>query len=260
MDYKLHYNNLMEKVKNRKLSNDVYKERHHIIPKCLGGGNGKDNIVELLPREHYIAHLLLFKIYPNNQKLSYAFWMMCNGYKKDIRGYVVSGRIYEEIRNKFIKMVKEREPTFKGKRHTEESKQKNRESHLGRKVWLGKRHTEESKQKMSEYHTGKKLSEETKKKMSEYHTGKKLSEETKKKMSESAMGDKNNYKRYLERTGLPHVGSKPIKQYSLEGEFIREWVNAHVASKELGLSYKAINGCLNGKSKTSQGYVWVYVI
>jgi hypothetical protein len=124
--------------------------------------------------------------------------------------------------------------------------------------WLGKKHNEESRKKMRDSALGKKLKEETKIKMSDFWKGKSKSEETKKKMSESSKGNNNNYKRYLERTGLPHAKSKPVLQFTISGEFITEWVNAMIAAKELNISYKAINGCLLGKSKTSQGYIWKY--
>lgn len=124
--------------------------------------------------------------------------------------------------------------------------------------WFGKKHNDVSRNKMSESALGKKLTEETKMKMSNFWKGKSKSDETKKKMSESAKGENNNYKRYLERTGLPHAKSKPVLQFTISGNLIKEWVNANIASKELGLSYKSINGCLNGKSKTSQGYIWKY--
>lgn len=124
--------------------------------------------------------------------------------------------------------------------------------------WNGRKHSDESKIKMTNAAIGRKLSEDTRKKMSDYWVGKPKSDYTKKKMSESAKGENNNYKRYLERTGLPHAKSKPIYQYNLDGNFIREWVNAHKASLELNLSYKAINGCLTGKCRTSQGFIWKY--
>ncbi len=124
--------------------------------------------------------------------------------------------------------------------------------------WLGKKHNEGSRKKMRDSALGKKLKEETKIKMSDFWKGKSKSEETKKKMSESSKGNNNNYKRYLERTGLPHAKSKPVLQFTISGEFITEWVNAMIAAKELNISYKAINGCLLGKSKTSQGYIWKY--
>jgi hypothetical protein len=124
--------------------------------------------------------------------------------------------------------------------------------------WYGKKHNEETKLKMSKSAIGKKVTNETKKKMSESSKGKSKSLETKNKMSDSAKGDNNNYKRYLTRTGLPHVKSKPVLQYSLDGKFIKEWVNALKASKELNLCYKSINGCLRHKQKTSGGFIWKY--
>lgn len=39
-----------------------YTEKHHIIPKSLGGPNTKDNLVELTAREHFIVHLLLVRM------------------------------------------------------------------------------------------------------------------------------------------------------------------------------------------------------
>lgn len=53
-----------------------YTEIHHILPKCMGGTNEKDNLVRLTAREHYLAHRLLTKIYPNNVRLLHAFSMM----------------------------------------------------------------------------------------------------------------------------------------------------------------------------------------
>ena len=50
-----------------------YWEGHHILPKCLGGkGNSKakhSNVIRLTAKEHFIAHKLLAKEYPNEIKL-----------------------------------------------------------------------------------------------------------------------------------------------------------------------------------------------
>lgn len=73
--YKKYYDELIIKAQNRSLEN-CYVESHHIIPKCLGGDNAKTNLVELTAREHYVAHLLLVKIYPNEYKLVIAANMM----------------------------------------------------------------------------------------------------------------------------------------------------------------------------------------
>ena len=63
MNYQKIYNQLIEKRKQYTLNKkECYCEKHHIIPKSLGGNNNADNLVNLLAREHYIAHLLLVKI------------------------------------------------------------------------------------------------------------------------------------------------------------------------------------------------------
>lgn len=67
MNYKKHYDMLIEKSRNRQA--DGYTEKHHIVPKCLGGTNEKTNIAILTPEEHYLAHQLLVKIYPNSPPL-----------------------------------------------------------------------------------------------------------------------------------------------------------------------------------------------
>jgi len=73
MNYEKHYNNLIEKAKRRTLTG--YYEKHHIFPKCLGGEDSSDNIVNLTPEEHYVAHQLLVKIY-NHSSLVHAAVMM----------------------------------------------------------------------------------------------------------------------------------------------------------------------------------------
>lgn len=73
MNFTRIYNQLIEKSKNRTISG--YSEKHHIVPKSMGGTNHKSNIVRLTAREHFIAHLLLWKIYKNPSMAS-AAWML----------------------------------------------------------------------------------------------------------------------------------------------------------------------------------------
>lgn len=77
MNYETLYENLCRGGKVER--NLPYYERHHIIPRCLGGGDEEENITNLTPREHYIAHKLLTKIYRKNPKIWYAFRMMFVG-------------------------------------------------------------------------------------------------------------------------------------------------------------------------------------
>lgn len=76
MDYKLHYERLISKhgLRNRPADSHLY-ERHHILPRSLGGNNSPENLVYLTGRQHFVAHWLLFKIYDNDQ-MAMAFFVM----------------------------------------------------------------------------------------------------------------------------------------------------------------------------------------
>jgi len=74
MNYAKHYDALIDRAKCRLL--EGYSERHHVIPKCMGGSNNIDNIVRLTPEEHYVAHQLLTKIFPKERGLAYAALLM----------------------------------------------------------------------------------------------------------------------------------------------------------------------------------------
>jgi hypothetical protein len=74
MNYILHYERLINRApKERPV--DTYTEEHHIIPRCMGGTD-EDGLVYLTAEEHYIAHQLLVKIYPNHRGIVYAAAMM----------------------------------------------------------------------------------------------------------------------------------------------------------------------------------------
>lgn len=52
--------------------------------------------------------------------------------------------------------------------------------------------------------------------------------------------------------------SKPILQYTLEGEFVREWESARQVQKELGWSQGNIHMCLTGRRHKCHGFMWRY--
>lgn len=90
MNYKKHYDLLMQKAKNRIVDKNVYTEAHHIIPRSEGGSNEDENLVKLYPREHFIAHWLLYRDSPTMSR-GFAFNMMsCDRlgrYKPSSRAY-----------------------------------------------------------------------------------------------------------------------------------------------------------------------------
>lgn len=164
MNYKRIYESIIDnaKSKNRKKSKDFYYEKHHIIPKCLGGNDDKCNLVLLTAKEHFICHHLLHKIHPNHRGLAYSFFIMAGSAENR-----VSSTVYEKAKQLHSKYVTE--SNYK-RILSEETKEKIRKSKVG-KSWGT--HTEESKLKIKESNTGKSFSEERKQNISKSLSGEK---------------------------------------------------------------------------------------
>jgi hypothetical protein len=112
--YKKIYYAIISNRQKSKIPRNTYYESHHIIPKSLGGGDEKLNIINLTAREHYLCHYLLTKMFKANTleyyKMLYAFHMMqCVGRKQ--KRY--KSRLYELVRNKLSK-AKSLEQSGKG--------------------------------------------------------------------------------------------------------------------------------------------------
>lgn len=109
-----------------------YVEEHHILPRSMGGGNDKENLVRLSAREHYIAHLLLWKSkfpQPYHKKMVFAANAMSNKVSpRKNRNYKVNSRIYNSLRTDYsahmsVEMTGEGNH-FYGRTHSEESMKK----------------------------------------------------------------------------------------------------------------------------------------
>lgn len=88
MDYQRIYDQLIERAKGRMC--EGYTESHHILPECLEGSNEPENLVDLYPEEHYVAHQLLVKLHPNHKGLAWAALMMTghpNGKRVNNKAY-----------------------------------------------------------------------------------------------------------------------------------------------------------------------------
>ena len=90
MNYQRIYNSIIERGKRTLIHG--YFERHHIVPKCLGGSNDCTNIVELTPEEHYVCHQLLCKIYPAVYKLKLGLKAMLMSNKGQVRREAALGQ------------------------------------------------------------------------------------------------------------------------------------------------------------------------
>ena len=108
MNYEKIYNQLIEKRKSCILEKSIGNELHHIIPRSLNGNSAQCNLVYLTVREHYIAHLLLWKITllkfgedsDQHKKMQHAFRMMCIFNKKHSRRFKFNSRLYEKYKKK----------------------------------------------------------------------------------------------------------------------------------------------------------------
>lgn len=73
-----------------------YTERHHILPRAMGGTNQLSNLVDLTARQHFICHLLLTKM-SDNKRMALALSRMMGGGK---RYTPRSSKIYEMCKRK----------------------------------------------------------------------------------------------------------------------------------------------------------------
>ncbi len=166
---------------NRSKNRGTYYEKHHIIPKCIGGTDNSENLVLLTAREHFLAHFLLCKIYPDNTKLLLAFHKMRSSSTNQQRYY--NSRLYTRLKEKLSVIYRERNKTRKV---TPETREKLRRSRTGRPL------SEETKKKIGASRRGKSRSEETKKQIAETLKGRKFDEEHKRKIAKANSGN-NNY-------------------------------------------------------------------
>lgn len=110
MNYQVLYDSICSRAKvlqleriEKKKKKLQYLENHHIIPKCMKGDNSSENLVLLTAKEHFIAHKLLVKMYPENRKLNYAYWMMCMSVSRKNEGRIrPSAKEYDNVRNNLV--------------------------------------------------------------------------------------------------------------------------------------------------------------
>jgi len=100
MNYQKIYDQIITSAikESRHKGKDVYFENHHINPKCMGGDNNKNNRTLLNAREHFICHKLLTKIYPNNKKIFYAYFMISTAGNKKQNRYLATSREYARLK------------------------------------------------------------------------------------------------------------------------------------------------------------------
>ena len=183
MDYRKIYYSLIENRRSNPITREMcYCEEHHVLPRSLGGKDNKDNLVLLTAREHFVAHLLLAKMYlieegadsKEYRKMAYALWYLLGKHKGNM--LVISSRKYEKLKQEFAKV--------------------NSNEHSGERHWhYGQHWDEETKEKIRRAHIGKKVAPEHLEKYRRYghdnnNYGHRWSDEAKKRMSQKKKGVK----------------------------------------------------------------------
>lgn len=135
-------------------------EKHHILPKCIGGTDDASNLVALSPRQHFVAHLLLAKIHPKNVGLLYAAFMMSK------RGSIKCSRKYRWVREMYSPVHSERL----------KSRPVSNKALAAFAAFRSLPKSEAHKQAIAKALTGRKLSEERRKKCAAANLGRKLTQ------------------------------------------------------------------------------------
>ena len=212
------YHSIISNAQQRNV--DGYVEKHHIVPRSLGGSDDVTNLVRLTAREHFICHWLLTKMLDN----THSKWKMINALglmlwieNDNQQRYKVNSRLYEQLKKKHSEYKSwavsgERNGMY-GRNHTEEAKEAIRQKNTGstltaeqkekvRQAKIGQKRkpfTQDHIEKIRAASTGennsmygRKQSEETKRKIAEKRKGAKLSLEVIAARSEKIKGQKRS--------------------------------------------------------------------
>jgi len=180
---------------SKRLSNG-YVEKHHIIPKSLGGLVGKSNLVKLTAREHFICHMLLVKMTDgkSKKKMHWALHKMMYSTNQHQVRYIPNSRTFDRVRTDFCNML--RAPRIITELHRQNIIAANRKKKGAKRSEEIRKNMCISKKKRDERiggpNKGKKFSEEVRKHMSEGQKNRTdvriISAETRKKISEANTG------------------------------------------------------------------------
>lgn len=215
------------------IKNGKYFNIHHIVPKSLNGENSKSNLVKLTHREHYIAHMILWKTYSG--KMAQAFWFMSK--------FCKNSKSFENLRKDFSVLYSK---LYKGKPMSIEQRKKISDS-CKNKIF-----TAETRKKISQSLKGRKHTEEHNEKISIAKIGNLRSEESKNKQSNSVMGIKNPF------YGKHHSEENKLKMGVNKKTIYVNKNNKNKRIKEEDVETYLENGYNIGMyRKNAKGRIWV---
>lgn len=260
MNYIKIYEKIVDNAENQnrvKTKDGQMYEKHHIIPKSVGGLNYKGNLVLLTPKEHYLCHRLLVEIYRNTpfgNKMYYAMWCMINGVGNQER-YSPSSRIYDRLRKEIkvarsVERFTNRKPVL----------QYNLDGILIKRYGSVKDASEITGISRSSIETSGRGSAKTGSGFIWRYECCGFNEKIDPIVNE-APGRKKGGVPWNKGVKYPvgcYGNPKKIYQYSLKGEFLCEWDCINVIADKLKLNRSGIENCALNKSKSSGDFIWKY--
>lgn len=145
------YHKFIDRLRNQVV--DGYCEKHHILPRSLGGSDDPSNIICLTVRQHYVAHWMLWKAYGGAMAVAFDYMSGIKRY-----GSRLPSRTVEALKADVSKRISERLVST-------ETRQKQSQAKLGKKL------TPEHIEKVRQTRIGKKMPAEFGKKVSEAKRG-----------------------------------------------------------------------------------------
>lgn len=112
--YTRKYDRVVRWFKQHQLSKEVHCEKHHILPRSLGGSDNDDNIVSLPVRWHYIVHCWLPAVclergdQESYEKMLFAWNRMQNyrkGHREALGTIKEDSLLYEKTREQYLKII-----------------------------------------------------------------------------------------------------------------------------------------------------------
>jgi hypothetical protein len=216
--YAMWHDAIIARARTRRLDTDF--ERHHILPRSLGGSDDHDNIVCLTYREHFLVHWLLTKLMSGaaRKKMEFALCRMTTRLRAANWQY----EIVAEIR-RTVRVGAKLSPTHIEALRRANSRPKTREHvEAVRKALTGLRRSEEVKERMRNIPktpewraniaaslVGHVRTKESREKQSLAMKGWPKSLETRQRMADAAHKREMN-----KRNGLPAPQSRPSRLIS----------------------------------------------
>jgi hypothetical protein len=173
------YHKFIDSLRNQVVRG--YCEKHHILPRSLGGSDDASNLILLTLRQHYLAHWMLWKAYGGAMAVAFDYM---NGIKR--YGKRLPSRVVAALKADVSKRISERPVS-------EETRKKQSQAKLGKK--LSAEHVEKVRLAV----LGRKMGPEFSAKVSEAKRGRgngrngcSMSAETKQRIGDAQRGALNH--------------------------------------------------------------------